>query len=130
LWSRIHFRSRLVLIVIDGTFQSAELTIGNQFADHVQSKSMLTRVENASLRVWVADVDSVAFGKNSRRSIIAMKSADGYAKEISEELLRFAQDQSSIAAPTSRQDLEKSQTLMQFNAMFSATRTSAESQPL
>jgi len=130
LWSRIHFRSRLVLIVIDGTFQSAELTIGNQFADHVQSKSMLTRVENASLRVWVADVDSVAFGKNSRRSIIAMKSADGYAKAISDELVRFAQDQSSIAVPTSRQDLEKSQTLMQFNAMFSATRKSAESQPL
>jgi len=130
LWTRIHFRSRLVLIVIDGTFQSAELSIGNQFTDHVQSKSMLTRVENASLRVWVADVDSVAFGKNGRRSIISMKSSDGYAKEISEELLRFAQDQSSIAAPTSRQDLEKSQTLMQFNAMFSATRTSAESQPL
>ena len=123
LWSRIYFKSRLVLILLDGTFQSAELSIGNQFTDHVQSKSMLTRIEKATLRVWVADISSVAFGKEARRSIIAMEPADGFAKATSEILLRFAHDQSLIAAPTSRDDLEKVRTLRQFNATFSERGT-------
>ncbi len=120
LYSRMYFTSRLVWIVVDGTYQTSQLSIGNRYASHVQSTSTLTRVEDATLRVWVADIVSVAFGKDGKRSIIAMAPADGFTKATAERLVQFAREQSAVAAPTSSRDIAKIQALGMLNETISA----------
>ncbi len=111
LWSRMYFKSRLIWITVDGTYHTSKLSMGNQFTGHAQSTSTLTRVEDATLRVWVADIVSVAFGKDGKRFIMALAPADGFAKETAERLVQFAQEQSSVAAPTSGRDFAKAQAM-------------------
>lgn len=111
LWSRMYFKSRLMWIVIDGTFQDAELRVGNQFTGNMQSRSTLTRVEDATLRVWVSDIVSVAFGKGGKRFLMALAPADGFAKATADGLKQFALNQSSVTTPTSIGDFAKAQSV-------------------
>lgn len=111
LWSRMQFKSRVYWIETSGTYQTSKIAIGNQFKGHTQSSSTLTRIEDATLRVWVTDIVSVVFGKDAHRSIIAMASADGVAKSMADRLKAFAADQSSVATPTSHRDLERAQSI-------------------
>ena len=112
LWSRMYFTSRLTWIDVDGTSQKSELSVGNQFTGNVRSKSTLTRIEDATLRVWVADITSATFGKNGNRFIIAMSAADGYAKSTAERLIHFAAEQSSVTVPTSSKDAVKADVIL------------------
>lgn len=107
LWSRMYFRSRLIWIETSGTYQTSNLSIGNQMTGKALSNSTLTRVEDATLRVWVTDIVSVAFGKDGSRSIMALAPVDGVAKTMADKLVKFAADQSSIATPMSQRDVGK-----------------------
>jgi hypothetical protein len=107
LWSRIQFRSRLVWIETCGVFQSSRISVGNRDHGYAQSSSTLTRVEDATLRVWVADIVSVAFEKDGKRSIVAMTPADNIAKSMADRLVDFAANQSVVATPTADQDLAR-----------------------
>ena len=120
LWSRLYFKSRLIWIMLEGTFQEAELRVGNSFTGNAQSRTNLTRVEDATLRVWAADIQSVAFGKDGRRFIMAMEAAQEYATGMADRLRAFALAQSSIVAPTSERDLSKLQALSMLNEGFRA----------
>lgn len=111
MWSRMQFKSRLFWVECSGTFQTSQLSVGNQFRGHALSNSTLTRIEDATLRVWVTDIVSVVFGKDGRRSIIAMASADSTAKSLADHLVAFATEQSSIATPSSSRDLSKAQSI-------------------
>lgn len=111
LWSRMYFKSRLIWIETEGTFQTSEIDVGNQLVGRMRSRNKLTRVENATLRVWVTDIVSVTFGKKEKRFVMAMAPADGYAKNFSDHLTRFAGEQTSIAVPTSARDLGKAKNL-------------------
>ena len=119
LWSRMQFKSRIYWLETSGTYQSSKIAIGNQFKGHTQSCSTLTRIEDATLRVWITDVVSVVFGKDGHRSIIAMAPADGVAKSMADRLKSFAADQSSVATPTSGRDLQRAQSI---GALDSAVR--------
>jgi hypothetical protein len=116
LWSRMQFKSRLLWVESVGTYQTSVISIGNQFRGHVQSSSTLTRVEDATLRVWVADIVSVAFGKDDQRSIIAMAPADGVAKALAERLITFAASQSAVAIPTDARDLSRASAIGELDA--------------
>src|SRR5450830_720584 len=105
LWSRMYFTSRVVWIETTGTFQTSELDVGNQFTGRLRSRSKLTRIEDATLRVWLTDIVSVAFGKQGQRYIMAMAPADGIARGIAQRLVNFAGMQSTIVAPTSERDV-------------------------
>lgn len=111
LWSRIQFKSRLYWIETSGTYQTAQLSVGNRFRGHAHSSTTLMQIEDATLRVWVTDIVSVVFGKDGQRSIIAMTAADSTAKSLTDHLVKFAAEQSAIAAPTSRRDLSNAQTI-------------------
>ncbi|MCU6502339.1 hypothetical protein LPN04_31540 [Rugamonas sp. A1-17] len=115
LWSRMYFKSRLTFVVVDGTYQTGEMRIGNQMTGNVQSRSTLTRVEDATLRVWMTDIVTVAFGKGNKRFIMAMAPTDGQAKAMVDELKTFALEQSSITTPTSSRDLERAKTIAKLN---------------
>lgn len=126
LWSRIQFKSRIYWIETSGTFMTSKIAIGNQFKGHTQSSSTLTRIEDATLRVWVTDIVSVVFGKDGHRCIIAMASADGVAKSIADRLKAFAADQSSVATPTSSRDLERAQSIGALDAAVHAATAAAQ----
>lgn len=130
LWSRMQFKSRVYWIETSGTYQTSKIAIGNQFKGHTQSSSTLTRIEDATLRVWVTDIVSVVFGKDGHRSIIAMASADGVAKSMADRLKAFAADQSSVATPTSHRDLERAQSIGALDAAVRSAVAAAQVEEL
>jgi cold shock CspA family protein len=112
LWSRMQYRSRLVWIETIGTYQSSKISVGNQITGHAQSTSTLTKIEDATLRVWMADLTTVAFGKDAPRSVVAMGPV-AEAATLARELMEFAQRQSSVTAPTSQRDIVAASSLAQ-----------------
>lgn len=118
LWGRMYFKSRLVWMEVNGTFQTSKLDIGNQMVGSVRSRSTLTRIEDATLRIWVSDITSVAFGKDSPRSIIGMAMNEAYANSTAERMKVFAANQSSIVVPTSHRDAEKIKVLQRINKVM------------
>jgi len=116
LWSRIEFRSRLVWIETSGVFQTSRISVGNKFRGHVQSDSTLTRVEGATLRVWVADIVSVAFGRDGKRTVIAMAAADDAATSMVNSLVAFAANQCVVPALTAEQDLTRASSTLRLVA--------------
>lgn len=111
LWSRMYFKSRLIWIEVEGTYQSAQLDIGNQITGYARSRSEVIRVEDATLRVWCTDIVSVAFGKESERFVMAMAPIDSFARSMAENLKRFAANQSMVVSPTSSRDIGKTEAL-------------------
>jgi len=128
LWSRMYFKSRITWIETSGTFQASELEAGSQFAGRVRSRSKLTRIEDATLRVWVTDIVSVTFGKHSRRFIMAMAPADGVAKGVAERLVNFACTQSMIVAPTSERDALHVKNLLRFEKVVKGDLSLSDNQ--
>lgn len=123
LWSRMYYKSRLIWIETEGTFQTSELDIGNQTFGRVRSRNNLTRVEDATLRIWVTETISVGFGKEGRRFIIAMAPADRYARSLADHLIKFAAEQSSIVTPISTRDVFKADHLAEFEAAMGDSKT-------
>jgi hypothetical protein len=126
LWSRIEFRSRLVWIETVGVFHTSRISTGNRFRGHVQSDSTLTRVEGATLRVWVSDIVSVAFGRDGKRTIIAMAAADSVAKSMGDRLIAFAANQSALATPTTDRDLARASSIGRLGAAVQVAATALE----
>jgi cold shock CspA family protein len=123
LWSRMQFKSRIFWIETSGTFQTSQISVGNQLRGSALSNSTLTRVQDATLRVWVTDIVSVVFGKDGKRSIIAMASADSVAKGIANRLIDFAAEQSAVATPSSDRDLARAASIGTLDA---AVRTATK----
>lgn len=126
LWSRMYFKSRLIWIECSGTFQTSKLSIGNQWTGKALSSSTLTRVEDATLRVWATDIVSVAFGKDADRRIMALAPADSVAKSMAHRLIGFAASQSSVAVPTSERDLGKVDAINRLDASLQMPRAAHE----
>ncbi|RFP09244.1 hypothetical protein D0T25_23720 [Duganella sp. BJB488] len=115
LWSRMYFKSRLILVGIEGTFQTGEMRIGNQFSGNVQSHATVTRVQDATLRMWVSDIVTVSFGKAGKRFVMALAPADGFARATVSGLKEFAMSQSAVIAPTSTADVEVAKSIGRMN---------------
>lgn len=120
LWARMHFKSRIFWIETSGVFQTSRISVGNTVRGHAQSSSTLTRVEDATLRVWVADLNSVTFGKDGKRSIIGMAPADSVARSIADRLVAFAANQSAVATPTADRDLARASSIGRLDAAVHA----------
>lgn len=125
LWSRMQFKSRLFWIETSGTYQTSQISVGNQFRGSALSSSTLTRVQDATLRVWVTDIVTVVFGKDGKRSIIAMAPADGVAKGIASRLIEFAAQQSAVATPTAANDLARAASIVSLDAAVRTATASA-----
>jgi hypothetical protein len=107
LWTRLHFKSRITWIELIGGFQKSTIDVGNTVRDKFRTTSTLTRIENATLRVWSADIESVAFDKDGRRYVVGMRPAESHTTTISNSLIEFAQAQTSITQPTSAGDQDR-----------------------
>jgi len=107
LWARFDFVSRMTWVEIDGTFQRSHTAVGAQFTDRVRTEKDIVSVNDMTLRVWVAEVDSVTFGSESERRIVGLRGLTDRASALRQQLENFASDQSSVDMPTSRRDVEK-----------------------
>lgn len=128
LWSRLCFVSRLIMLCVDGTFQAGEVRIGNQLSGNVQSRAMVTRVQDATLSMWATDIITVSYGKSSKRFISAMAPADDYVASTINALKQFALHQSSITAPTSKRDLEIAKSIGRMNVALADSFGKASSE--
>jgi len=117
LWARFDFVSRLSWVEIDGTFQRSSTAVGAQFTDRVRTEKETVSVNDMTLRVWVAEVDSVTFGSESERRIVGLRGRPDLAGALRAQLEGFAAEQSSIDMPTSRRDVEKIATLGALNQL-------------
>lgn len=115
LWGRFDFVSTLTWVEMKGNYQAARMDYGNQFTDRIKTEKKIISIETMTLRVWVAEIESVAFGKDSRRSILAMRGLKDKAEGLHRVLKDFGTQQSMIVAPTSSVDMQRAHALASMN---------------
>jgi hypothetical protein len=107
LWGRFDFRSEVVWVEMRGNYQSAKFDYGNQFFDRIKTQKQVINIETMTLRVWVAQLDTVAFGKGAPRWLVGMNGLPDKAKYLAQHLVQFAANQSVIVAPTAQTDMQR-----------------------
>ena len=107
LWGRFDFASKLIWVELHGNFQAAQMDFGNVLSDRVKTQKQVISIDNMTLRVWVAEINTVAFGKDSRRTVLAMRGLKDEAGSLFKHLATFAGEQSMVVAPTSNRDVER-----------------------
>jgi hypothetical protein len=117
LWGRFDFVSEVVWIELKGNYQSAKLDYGNSLTDKVRTQKQLINIESMTLRVWVAQLDTVTFGKESQRLVIGIRGLPDTANYIKEHIVKFANDQSIMVAPSAEVDIQKVATLGAINKL-------------
>ena len=96
---------------MDGTFQNGEMRVGNVFRGNIQSRATVTRIEKATIRLWMCDITTVAYGKDSQRFVMNMTSVDNQANDAIVRLQEFVKDKSLITVPTSEGDRSRNEML-------------------
>lgn len=109
LWGRFDFTSELIWVDISGSYESAQMNIGNQISGNVQTRKSVINIESMTMRVWVSEIDTVVFGKDDARQLVGMRGLQGMADELSASLKGFGETRSMVVAPTSAQDMERAQ---------------------
>ncbi|MGH8854011.1 MAG: hypothetical protein ACREWI_07000 [Telluria sp.] len=107
LWGRFDFVSELIWVDINGSYESARMNVGNQMTSQVHSSKNVINIESMTVRVWVSEIDTVIFGKDSYRQLVGMRGLPAQAEELAKSLKSFGEARSSIVAPSSPQDLER-----------------------
>lgn len=115
LWGRFDFVSKLIWVEMKGNYQAAKMDFGNQFTDRVKTQKQVINVESMTLRVWVAEIESVTFGKDTPRAIIGMRGLKDEADSLHLHLQNFGAQQSMVIAPTSNIDVQRTQALSLMN---------------
>lgn len=107
LWGRFDFMSLAYWIELKGNYQVGRMDYGNVLSDRIKTSKPVINVENATLRVWVVELNSVTFGKDGQRYLTAMFGCKDRADSLANELAAFALDQSIVLAPTAKKDGER-----------------------
>lgn len=128
LWSRFDFESEMIWVEMSGNYQAANLEIGALLADRVKSKRQVINIESMTLRVWVTRLETVAFGKDSKRWLIGMRGLSDKARQYAMHVADFAAEQSIVVAPTASADLKKMAAMSAMNEL-SRNKTSTDTLP-
>lgn len=115
LFGRFDFSSTLIWIEGRGNYQSARLDYGNTLQDRIKTAKDLINIENMTLRVWAADLDTTIFGKLGERYVVGMRGRQDLAKYFAEHLTQFSGSQNMIITPGSAEDLQRAAMLGQMN---------------
>jgi len=111
LWGRFDFVSELIWVDIGGSYESARMSVGNQMSSQVHSSKNVINIESMTMRVWVSEIDTVIFGKDSLRQLVGMRGMPALADELAKTLKGFGETRSSIVAPSSPQDPERARNM-------------------
>ena len=123
LWRRFRFTSRLYWLEMQGNFQESSVDFGNLVQDRFKSQKTVTNVEDMTLRLWVADVDSICYGRDRPRYVVGMAGNTTESERLGQYLAQFARSQAVIVSPTSARDVERASQISEMN------RASAISNP-
>ena len=123
LWRRFRFTSRLYWLELQGNFQESSVDFGNLVQDRFKSQKTVTNVEDMTLRLWVADVDSICYGRDRPRFVVGMAGNSTESERLGRHLSQFARSQAVIVSPTSARDIERASQISDMN------RASAISDP-
>jgi hypothetical protein len=104
LLGRVDFSSTLLWIEFAGTYEEAEINVGNQLTTALSSTKKVINVETMTLRVWVAELTSVILQKDGSRDLIGMRGRPDLAAYYADHLTNFARQMSSVVAPVSQAD--------------------------
>jgi hypothetical protein len=96
LWGRFDFVSELIWVDINGSYESAQMHIGNQVTSQVQSSKNVINIESMTMRVWVSEIDTVIFGKDEYRQLVGMRGVPALANELAQMLKGFGETRASI----------------------------------
>lgn len=107
LWGRVDFSSVLLWVELQGSFEEAQINIGNQLASAMSSSKRVINVESMTMRVWVAELDSVILSKDGRRDLIGMQGRPDLAVYFADHLQGFAQQAPSVVSPASATDQQR-----------------------
>jgi len=121
LWGRFDFISELIWVDITGSFESANVHIGNQISGNVQTTKNVINIESMTMRVWVSEIDTVIFGKDASRQLIGMRGLPDLADELATSLKGFGETRSMIVAPTSTTDFDRAQNIGTMNKLISGS---------
>ncbi|NGY06324.1 zinc ribbon domain-containing protein [Solimonas terrae] len=125
LWRRFEFTSRIYWLECQGNFQRARSSIGALLQDRVKTEKDLVSVEDMTLRLWVAEIDSVSFGPDTPRSLMSIRGLPEEAERLSAHLAGFARQQATIISPQSDVDLQRLSVLNKINPASAASLPSA-----
>jgi hypothetical protein len=115
-WRRFEFASRIYWIDWNGNYTRSATKIGALLSDRIHTEREVVTVESMTLRVWVADIDSVAFNTDQDRDIVAIRGLPDEASRLGRWLAVFAEEQGIVTAPTSAVDRARLDTLNVLNA--------------
>ena len=98
MWGRFNFESILTWVEMVGSWQTSRIGTGNNFGGRMNTENNVVRTEAMTLRVWRARIESVVFGKDDARQVMAMFSTEQEARALAEQLMQFARSQSVLVA--------------------------------
>jgi hypothetical protein len=115
LWRRFRFTSRLYWLEMQGNFQVSNVDFGNVVQDRFRSQKSVTNVEDMTLRMWVADIDSVCYGRNQQRFVVGLAGNSAESQRLAQHLAAFARNQAVIVSPTSARDAARADQMKEMN---------------
>jgi hypothetical protein len=129
LWRRFRFTSRLYWLEMQGNFQESNVDFGNIVQDRFKSQKTVTNVEDMTLRLWVADVDSICYGRDRPRFIVGLAGNGKESERLGQHLAEFARGQAVIVSPTSARDVERASQIADMNRASSLATANPNSGP-
>jgi hypothetical protein len=115
LWRRFRFTSRLYWLEMQGNFQESSVDFGNIVQDRFKSQKTVTNVEDMTLRLWVADVDSICYGRDRPRYIVGLAGNSAESERLGRHLAEFARGQAVIVSPSSARDADRASQIAEMN---------------
>jgi hypothetical protein len=115
---RFDFRSTLVWMEMSGAYAAAEVAQGNRYTSNLHSSSQVVQIEGMTFRLWMAEVHSVAFGKDGQRFIVSMMGKPDAAAGLAKRLKDFITSQAVMVSVGSSGDQERAARTGMMNAQL------------
>ena len=115
---RFDFRSNVIWMDMNGAYAAAEVAQGNRYTSNLHSSSQVVQVEGMTFRLWMAEVHSVAFGKDGQRFIVSMMGKPDEAAGLAKRLKDFITSQAVMVSVGSSGDQERAARAGMMNAQL------------
>jgi hypothetical protein len=80
----------------------------------------VANVEAMTLRVWVAEIETVIFGKDGQRELVRMRGAPRTAQALADGLKQFGESRSMVVAPSTVADQQRLTAMATANHLVNA----------
>jgi hypothetical protein len=103
---------------MSGAYAAAEVAQGNRYTSNLHSSSQVVQIEGMTFRLWMAEVHTVAFGKDGQRFIVSMMGKPDEAASLTKRLKDFITSQAVMVSVGSTGDQERAQRAGMMNAQL------------